>query len=49
MKVVHTVIETNAYLRAADEAGLSETEKEAIVTAVAENPELGDVIAHRGM
>jgi hypothetical protein len=35
-------------LRAADEAGLSEAEKEAIVLAVAENPELGDPIAGTG-
>jgi hypothetical protein len=45
---VHTVIETNAYLRAAVEARLSEAEREAIVLAVAENPELGDPIPGTG-
>ncbi|MGQ0485680.1 MAG: type II toxin-antitoxin system RelE/ParE family toxin [Hyphomicrobiales bacterium] len=45
---VHTVIETNAFVKAADEAGLSEAEREAIVTAVAELPDLGDPIIGTG-
>ena len=45
---MHTVIETNAYLRAADEARLSEAEREGIVLAVAENPELGEPIPGTG-
>jgi hypothetical protein len=39
---MHTVIETPAYLRAADQAGISEDERKAIVTAVAIDPEMGD-------
>lgn len=45
---VHTVIETYAYLRAAVEARLSEAEREGIVLAVAENPELGEPIPGTG-
>ena len=46
--VVHTVIETNAYLRATVEARLSGAEREAIVLEVAENPELGEPIPGTG-
>lgn len=45
---MHTVIETPAYLCAADEAGLSWDEKYAIVDFLAENPTAGDEMKGTG-
>jgi hypothetical protein len=45
---VHTVIETPTYLRAAREAGMSEAEQEAVVTALARKPRAGDVMEGTG-
>lgn len=45
---MHTVVETPAYLDAAEEAGLSEAERLAIVKALARRPETGDVIQGTG-
>lgn len=45
---MHTVIETPAYLAAAEDAGISEVERWAIVDAVAGNPEIGDLLKGTG-
>jgi hypothetical protein len=45
---VHAVIETDAYDRAADNAGVSEDERLAIVSALATNPTIGDMIEGTG-
>ena len=45
---MHTVVETPGYLRAAKEAGLSESEMESIVELIARDPNSGDVIAGTG-
>ena len=45
---MHTVIETPAYLRAADRAGLGESERDAIATMIAENPAVGETIPGTG-
>ena len=45
---MHTVIETPAYLRAADQARLTESERDVIVTMIAENPAAGEVIPGTG-
>lgn len=42
--VVHTVIETNAYLAAAKDAGMGEDECIAIVDLIAANPQAGDIM-----
>lgn len=42
--VVHTVVETRAYLTAAQDAGMTDAEKESVVTLLAENPEAGDIM-----
>ena len=41
---MHTVIETNAYLAAADDAGMSEEERAGIVSMIAANPSVGSVM-----
>ena len=41
---MHTVIETNAYHRAAKLAGVDDDERSAIVDLIAENPEAGDIM-----
>lgn len=46
--MLETVIETPAYLSAADDAGLSEEERIAIVNAIAKNPLAGDLIPGTG-
>ncbi|MEO6093366.1 MAG: type II toxin-antitoxin system RelE/ParE family toxin [Novosphingobium sp.] len=46
--IVQTVIETEAYLRAAKDAGMAEAEREAAVELVATNPEGGDVLQGTG-
>ena len=45
---MQTVVETPAYLDAADEAGLSEAERETIKTLLARNPVAGDMIQGTG-
>jgi hypothetical protein len=45
---MHTVVETKAYLAAADDAGMSEEEREAVVNIIAANPQAGDVIPGAG-
>jgi hypothetical protein len=45
---LHEVVETPAYLSAADEAGLSEEDRAAIVDALAANPKLGELIVGTG-
>ena len=42
------MIETPAYLRAADQAGVLEDERNAIVTAVGLDPEMGDLMSGTG-
>ncbi|HST36708.1 MAG TPA: type II toxin-antitoxin system RelE/ParE family toxin [Allosphingosinicella sp.] len=41
---MHTVIETNAYLRAADDAGMDEEERSAVIDLIAANPEAGAIM-----
>lgn len=41
---MHTVIETNAYLAAAKDAGMSADEMAAVVTMIAANPEAGEIM-----
>lgn len=38
MTDVHTVIETNAFLRAAKEAGMAEDERDEVVALIAKEP-----------
>ena len=45
---MHTVIETPAYLASAKDEGLSEDERTAIVSYLAENPDAGDVMTGTG-
>ena len=45
---MHTVVETRSFLAAADDAGLSEWERELIVAYIAENPRCGDEIPGTG-
>lgn len=45
---MHSVIETSAYLRAADREGLDEKERVAIVTLVAIDPTAGVVVPGTG-
>ena len=45
---MHAVIETAPYLRAAEHAGLTEDERADIITLVAINPDLGDIIPGTG-
>ena len=41
---MHTVIETNAYLKAADDAGMDEEERSAVVDLIAADPEAGAIM-----
>lgn len=41
---MHTVLETIAYLKAADDAGMDEEERVAVVDLIAANPEAGAVM-----
>lgn len=41
---MHTVIETNAFLRAAKVAGMNDEERAALVDFIAANPEAGDIM-----
>lgn len=45
---MQTVIETESYLRAAKDAGVTEAEREAAVDLVATDPEAGDVMQGTG-
>ncbi len=45
---MHTVCETNAFHRAAEEAGMTEEEIAALVDFLAERPDAGDEIAGTG-
>lgn len=45
---MHTVVETPAFLNAADRAGLTEAERAAIVTKISEDPKIGDEIQGTG-
>lgn len=46
--VVQTVIETNAFLAAAKDAGMGEEEREALVATVGSNPTAGDLMQGTG-
>lgn len=41
---MHTVIETNAYLSAAKDAGMSEDERVSVVDFLSSNPQAGEVM-----
>lgn len=41
---MQTVIETNAYLSAAKDAGMGEEERSAVVDFIASNPEAGEIM-----
>ena len=45
---MHAVIETPAYLASAVDEGVSEAERATIVTAIAKNPEAGDLMTGTG-
>jgi hypothetical protein len=45
---MHTVIETHAYLRAANDAGMTEEERDRVVAIIASNPMAGDLIPGAG-
>jgi hypothetical protein len=45
---LHSVIETNAYLAAADDAGMSEEERADVVTILAADPQAGAVMPRCG-
>jgi len=45
---VHTVIETQAFLRDAQHVGMPAFEREAIVTAISRNPTAGDLMQGTG-
>jgi hypothetical protein len=45
---MHAVIETSVFLRDAARAGLSETERDEIITMIARDPTVGDVIPGTG-
>jgi len=41
---MHTVIETNAWIAAARDAGMSDEERAAVVDILADNPEAGEIM-----
>ena len=45
---MHTVVETSVYLREASKL-LSDAERERVVSTIAKDPEIGDVIPERGV
>ena len=45
---MHTVIETSSYFADAKAAGMTETDRDAVVTMIASNPEAGDQIIGTG-
>jgi len=46
--VVQTIVETKAFLADAEDAGMSEEEREALVATVASNPTAGDLMQGTG-
>jgi hypothetical protein len=48
MQTMHAVIEMPAYLRAADKAGMTDAEREATVSIIANDPLAGDEIKGTG-
>lgn len=46
--VMHTVIETPAYLNAADDAGMTADERDAVIKLLAETPDAGDLMSGTG-
>jgi len=45
---MQTVVETRAFISAADDAGLTEDERDAIKIAIAVNPTMGDIMVGTG-
>lgn len=45
---MHTVVETKAYLAAAEDAGMTEAERLVVVDLVAANPEIGEKMVGTG-
>jgi hypothetical protein len=45
---MHTVAELSAYLSAADDAGMTEDERNSVIDLLASNPSLGDLIVGTG-
>ncbi len=45
---MQTVIETNAYLSAADDAGMTEAERQSVVDTIAANPMAGVIMPNCG-
>lgn len=45
---VHTVAETSAYISAADDAGMTEAERQSVIDLLASNPAAGDLIVGAG-
>lgn len=45
---MHAVIETQAYLRDAEQVGMSDSERESVVLAISENPAVGVVMPGTG-
>lgn len=41
---MHSIVETNAYLKAADDAGMDDEERSAVVDLIAANPEAGAIM-----
>jgi len=41
---MHSVVETNAYLKAADDAGMDDEERSAVVDLIAADPEAGAIM-----
>jgi hypothetical protein len=48
MVELREIVETNAYLSAADRAGMTEEDREAVVNYIAANPKAGDLIKGTG-
>lgn len=46
--LLHTVVETSSYLLDAQQAGLSQSEREYIVSVIAADPEQGDLVQGSG-
>lgn len=45
---MQTVVELSTYIAAADDAGMTEAEREAVIDIIAENPMIGDIMAGAG-
>ena len=46
--VMRTVAETSAYLSAADDAGMTEAEREAVIDLLSSNPSAGELLVGTG-